>query len=216
MYLSRVLLDIRRRSTMTAMAKPSVFHGAIESSFQPYSQDRLLWRLDELRGQNYLLLLSRSEPDLSGLAKQFGQEGENAFQTKDYEALLQRVMPRDSWHFRLAANPTRSIKNMPDEQGRGSVVAHVTRQQQREWLLARAEKYGFALSPDNFDVVRSEWKEFRKHEGQHHAVSFKMALYEGVLTIVDQELFRAALVNGIGRSKAYGCGLLTIAPLQVG
>lgn len=200
---------------MTALAKPSVFHGAIESSFQPYSQERVLWRLDELRGQNSLLLLSRSEPDLSGLVKQFGQEGENVFQTKAYEPLLQRVIQGDSWHFRLAANPTRSIKNTPGEQGRGSVVAHVTRQQQREWLLVRAEEHGFALSPGNFDVVRSEWKEFRKHQRQRHPVSFKMALYEGVLTIVDQELFRAALVNGIGRSKAYGCGLLTIAQLQV-
>ncbi len=215
MYLSRVLLDAKRRSTMAAMAKPNVFHGAIESSFQPYSQERLLWRVDELRGQHYLLLLSRSEPDLSDPVRQFGREGESVCETKSYEPLLQKIALGDVWHFRLAANPTRSTKDLPGSQDRGTVVAHVTRQQQREWLLARAERYGFAVNPGDFDVVRSEWKEFRKNERQRHPVSFKMAIYEGMLTVVDQELFKAALVNGIGRSKAYGCGLLTIAPLQV-
>ena len=38
--------------------------------------------------------------------------------------------------------------------------------------------------------------------------------YEGVLTVVDAEIFKKALVNGIGREKAYGMGLLTVASIR--
>jgi CRISPR system Cascade subunit CasE len=40
-----------------------------------------------------------------------------------------------------------------------------------------------------------------------------VAVFEGVLQISDESLFKAALTNGIGRAKAYGCGLLTLANL---
>lgn len=33
-----------------------------------------------------------------------------------------------------------------------------------------------------------------------------------MLTITDLEKFKVALVNGIGKKKAYGCGFLTIIP----
>ena len=38
------------------------------------------------------------------------------------------------------------------------------------------------------------------------------ATYEGILTITDLEKFKASLINGIGKKKAYGCGFLTIIP----
>jgi len=33
----------------------------------------------------------------------------------------------------------------------------------------------------------------------------------GRLEVDDVELFRHALLNGMGRAKAYGCGLMTLA-----
>ncbi|MFD6434343.1 type I-E CRISPR-associated protein Cas6/Cse3/CasE [Streptomyces venezuelae] len=41
----------------------------------------------------------------------------------------------------------------------------------------------------------------------HHRVRF-----DGTATIVAPDLLRTALQKGIGRGKAYGCGLLSIAP----
>ena len=59
MYLSRVELDPTRRSTMTALAAPQKFHGAVESAFSG-ERRRRLWRLDRLGEKLYLLLLSFS------------------------------------------------------------------------------------------------------------------------------------------------------------
>ena len=57
MYLTRVALDPRRRTTMIALSNPQQFHGAIERSY-PGERRRRLWRLDTLRGNLYLLVLS--------------------------------------------------------------------------------------------------------------------------------------------------------------
>ena len=40
-----------------------------------------------------------------------------------------------------------------------------------------------------------------------------MVTFEGILEISDEEVFKQTLVDGIGREKAYGCGLLTLARL---
>ena len=62
MYFSRIELDMRKRSTMKAISSPSLFHGAIESSFIG-ERNRRLWRIDKLGGHTYLLVLSEDKPD---------------------------------------------------------------------------------------------------------------------------------------------------------
>ena len=63
MYLSRVALDTEQRATMRALSSPSIFHGAVESSFAG-ERLRNLWRIDKLNGQMYFFLLSSRELDL--------------------------------------------------------------------------------------------------------------------------------------------------------
>jgi CRISPR system Cascade subunit CasE len=75
--------------------------------------------------------------------------------------------------------------------------------------MERAESLGFLLEDNTYDVVNSSWLRFRKSGGSF--VSFCAATFEGNLTVVDQDKYRDVLVSGIGREKAYGCGLLTIA-----
>lgn len=85
MYLSRVELDPIRRSTMTALAAPQKFHGAVESAFSG-ERRRRLWRLDRLGEKLYLLLLSEEMPDLSGVVEQFGTGA--APESRNYDPLL--------------------------------------------------------------------------------------------------------------------------------
>jgi CRISPR system Cascade subunit CasE len=44
-------------------------------------------------------------------------------------------------------------------------------------------------------------------------VSLVTATYEGRLRVTDVQMLREKLLDGIGPAKAYGCGLLTLAPL---
>ena len=164
MYLSRVELDPIRRSTMTALAAPQKFHGAVESAFSG-ERRRRLW-------------------------------------------LLARITPGSRWQFRLAANPTKSCKDAQKPAARGTVAAHCTTQYQKQWLLDRAAKHGFALTEDSFTVTRVQWHHFAKRGTR--PVSLLAVTYEGVLQVTDPEAFRNLLCQGMGRGKAYGLGLMTI------
>ncbi len=151
MYLSRVELDPTRRSTMAALAAPQKLHGAVESAFTG-ERRRRLWRLDRLGERLYLLLLSEDVPELSGVVEQFGTGA--AAETRSYDPLLQRVEPGSSWQFRLTANPTKCCKDPKAPAERGTVAAHCSTKYQKQWLLDRAAKHGFALREEEFTVTR--------------------------------------------------------------
>lgn len=212
MYLSRIALNAKRRETMQALSSPQLLHGAVEQSFDGDRQ-RNLWRIDWLNNICYLLVLSTEKADFSHIVNQFGYpDSEWEWETKNYEPLLTRLKPRQVWQFRLCANPVHSSFREKDaESGRGKVFAHVTQEQQRQWLLTRAETCGFLLEEDAFDIINTQWLKFNKGENGGHKVTLRTATFEGVLTISDVEHFTQALQSGIGRAKAYGCGLLTIA-----
>lgn len=191
---------------MRLLSSPEYIHGAVERGFAEKRQRRL-WRVDSVRGNTYLLVLSPDVPDYAQLAAQYGfPDSGSACETKPYAPLLDRLAAGQLWQFRLKANPVRSVK---EGDGRGKVLAHVTPQQQKDWLAQRAEKYGFSLDVQGFDVVHTQWLRFEKQGGRQ--VSLRTATFEGVLKVLDPEALRGALREGIGRAKAYGCGLMTLA-----
>lgn len=203
MYLTRMKLNTDNRNVMRALVAPNLIHGAVESSFSG-DRKRCLWRIDRLGGNTYLLLLSQERPDLRKAADQFGS---SEWETISYEPLLERVVKGSQWHFRLVANPT--ISRSQGSGKRGKIYAHSSTRFQREWLLKKAEKHGFLIDEDQFDIKGSQWFRFRKKEGGH-TVSLLQVTYEGILTVDSPELFKTMLKEGIGREKAYGMGLLTI------
>lgn len=205
MYLSRIPIDMSKRESLRAMNSSSVFHGALESCFEG-ERTRKLWRIDHLNGQDYILVLSNEKPELSSFCNQFSYD-EKRYETKDYNILLNKIKDGTVWRFRLTANPTRSIHTIEGAK-RGKVVAHITNDYQKKWLLERAEKNGFEIDESGFDVVEIKWKKFYKKD--KNSVTILSVTYEGVLKIKDAELFKEMLVNGIGRGKSYGMGLMTV------
>lgn len=203
MYLSRIVIDPDSRQSLRALDNPEILHGMVESCFSGEHQ-RNLWRLDAWNGQTCLLLLSREKPNLSPLAEQIGLPCVG-WETRDYQPLLNRIQPGSIWRFRLAANP---VTNVPQPESRRGVVKAITiSAHQRDWLMRQGMRHGFLLDLSQFDVVRSEWKIFRN---KGRTVSVLCALFEGVLTVTDASAFRDALLNGIGRGKAYGMGFMTV------
>lgn len=198
---------MKQRESMRALLSPGILHGAVESCING-ERARLLWRTDVLGDKTYLLLLSADLPDCTNLIRQFGYP-DTAAETKSYDSIIACIEPGQRWRFRLRANPVKSEPNT-DRNARGKLHAHVTQTQQMQWLAQRAQKNGFDLKKDEFDVTDTRWLKFKKHVGDKREVTLRTATFEGVLTVTDAELFKKALTEGIGRAKAYGCGLLTI------
>lgn len=210
MYLSRIELDTGRDKTLKAIATPAMIHAAIEGCFpkREDGKERKLWRLDTLGGKHYLLLLSPDRPDFKGFCAQFCKD-EASGETKDYAPLLSHIEAGQKWRFRLRANPTYSSASSDGK--RGKLFVHTTPIHQRGWLQKKAAQFGFSLEEGFFDTVQNDPMKFRRDQKE---VTIAAVVFEGELTVTDAAQFRNALTGGIGRAKAYGCGLLTVAPLS--
>lgn len=207
MFMYRVELDPARRETLSALVNPNKIHGAIEKA-RPGERTRILWRIDTVNSNKYLLMVSSAEFDAQKLADQFGFPNGKA-QVKNYDPLLDKVTDGSVWRFRLSANPVRAIKR--EHQGQRGKLMGLTVNQQMAWLSQKAEKYGFQVHPEQTRVMYSRWIKFKK-AGTGQDVSLRESVFEGVLTVTDSESFKRVLTDGFGRGKAYGLGLLTIVP----
>lgn len=82
----------------------------------------------------------------------------------------------------------------------------------RERLAVWAERHGFSLGEYPKQLrVQPIPNLTMKPAGQERPKRFNAAMFEGLLTCADPERLHAAVVNGVGRGKAFGMGLLSLA-----
>jgi CRISPR system Cascade subunit CasE len=202
MYIHRIKLD-RRFS-------PKRIHGILENSDQKTA--RKLWRVDEINGKQYLLIVSEEEKINSA---ELG-----TLESKRYDGFLSKLQKGQKWRFRLTANPTvcRKVTSAGKEKRKrfpltisGQQMYYIDKDGNKQpgWLTKRAEENGFSL--DSLEVMKSDDVEFRKND--RNIVTVRVSDLEGVLTITDADKLRTAMTEGIGHGKAYGCGLLTLVRL---
>lgn len=211
MELTRVLLNPQRRGCKKLLGSPEAMHAAMLASFPPtVDPGRVLWRLDgaySLRPTLYMV--SAVVPDCAHLEEQAGWPTQTTTSTRKYDALLERLDEGQQWGFRLTANPTHRVK-LPN--GRSQVMGHITAEQQLRWLMAREEQLGLALrTEDGSPTVRIIERGVRKFRRGPSTVTLAVATFDGIARVTDSSALRVALTQGIGRGKAYGCGLLTLA-----
>ncbi|MGX6427858.1 type I-E CRISPR-associated protein Cas6/Cse3/CasE [Levilactobacillus yonginensis] len=221
MYLSRVEIDSKNRSKTKDLAHLGAYHNWVEQSFpgevEAGQRKRHLWRVDQLAGKCYLLVLSEKKPVIT-LLERYGVPG--AVMIKSYDHLLESIEVGQVLQFRLTANPTRTVSEPGQSQGR--VFPHITLENQQNWLIDRAEKSGFQLikqttvnGPDGeptwaFKIVGREWPVLHRKAGKSPRLS--RVTFEGLLRVSDVERFKQTLTKGIGREKAFGMGLMTVIP----
>jgi CRISPR system Cascade subunit CasE len=220
MYLSRFDVNTARRAARDLLASPHKLHGAVQAAFPPGQADageagRVLWRLDTYPHQVTLYLVSPHRPDLTHLVESVGWPATHGWDTREYTPLLDRLRVGDRWAFRLTANPVRSARKN-DTATDTQRLGHTTVTQQTRWLLDRAERNGFTITPTagGEPDVAIQGRRIWKFPRQNHTVTISTAVFEGQLQITDVDALRRSLTCGIGPAKGYGCGLLTLAPAR--
>lgn len=216
MYLTRFAVNTSRHGARRLLASPHRLHAAVLAAFPPDAdQGRVLWRIDEGGHRTDLFLVSRHRPDLTHLVEEAGWPTSSSWDTASYQPFLDRLAVGQTWAFRLRANPVRRVSR--GEGLRGTVKAHVTPVQQQDWLLRRASGLGFSVPEGTSGVPglvvknRSTARFQRAHSEPGRDVTIVMATFEGILDVTDPDAMRTTLTQGVGRAKAYGCGLLTLA-----
>jgi len=77
------------------------------------------------------------------------------------------------------------------------------------WLIRQGERYGFSLKET--DMLIDGYIQNRFYKGRKaRPIQYSSIHYEGLLTVTDAVEFSKMLFSGIGRSKAFGCGLMLI------
>ncbi|MEW1725059.1 type I-E CRISPR-associated protein Cas6/Cse3/CasE [Streptomyces sp. NPDC093109] len=161
------------------------------------------------------------------------------WQSRPYGPFLDRLAEGGRWEFRLTANPVHYIRRKDGEPTKRT--AHLTPVHQKGWLLdpERQERAGFRvvekpedkrLLPggtthknhvhhgDRYELtVRDEralsFAKSPEDRSQARRVKVVTVTFDGRLEVTDPEALRRTLTQGLGKAKAYGCGLMTLVPL---
>lgn len=218
MYISRVQLDSLNRRVMRDLKHVGCYHGWIEDSF-PEERTQAkedckskLWRIDQVNDKQYLLIVSRTKPDLNKLEK-YGVKGSAS--TKCYDDFLSSLQEGMKAKFKVKLNAVKSLSDRTTNPKRGKIVL-VTFKDLPSYFLKCANANGFSINPEQIRITTS--KELFQHYGEdktsHVHMTLAAATFEGILTITDVEKFKKALTCGIGKKKAYGFGMLTVIPCK--
>ena len=233
MFLTRFRFNVARQGARRLLTSPQSLHAAVMCSFaEPLlpgnGEGRVLWRVDQnSRTETLLYIAGPVRPDLTHLVEQAGWPTTGSWQTYDYTGLLAALRTGDHWAFRLTANPVHSIRRKEGEPTKRT--AHLTPRHQMNWLLAQQERRGFRVlekpadrrllpKDDEYELTVRDARplSFPKTEqtsGQRNHVTLTSVTFEGRLRVTDPAALRRTLTLGVGRSKAYGCGLMTLARL---
>lgn len=162
-----------------------------------------LTRLDE-RGDGFRLLIVSAEiptrPDWCPV---------DCWQTKP---IPETYFGKSRYAFQLCANPTKKVtKLQPDGNPtkNGKRVPLRSREELVAWMQRKGEQGGFVVEEAMLRTIPRGREHFAKDgaRGLHSTVE-----YQGVLTITDPAKFHETFTRGIGSAKAFGFGLLVIAP----
>lgn len=84
-----------------------------------------------------------------------------------------------------------------------------------DWLAGQGSQRGFLVAEEevavlDYDGIRVPPKGSRRDRNRD--IQFGVLTYEGLLTVTEPESFHRLLADGIGSNRAYGNGLMQIAP----
>ncbi len=209
MYLSLLRLNPRSRRAMTEASRPYELHRSLLTAFPDKAAGgpgRVLFRLDTDRetGSMSVLVQSEKKPDWARL------NGATGFVTeckcKEFEP---KLAPEQVLRFRLLANPTKRTSSTGKRQG------ILNDEDQLDWLRNKGIKGGFKLI-NAFTVNEGFSKDkMTDRNDAKHSVTMLAVRFDGILRVIDPDVFRCTIQDGIGSAKGLGFGLLSIAQAKV-
>ncbi|MER7003889.1 type I-E CRISPR-associated protein Cas6/Cse3/CasE [Dactylosporangium sp. NPDC000555] len=230
MYLSKLLINVYSREFRRDYADIRQMHRTVMSGYPNLPNDTparqsqaVLWRLDSMHRGFVQYVQSLGKPDWGRLPGDYLAE---PAQVRSLQPVLDAIAPGRRFAFRLVGNPVRTIAyptgRAPVEPGKrthGIKVALRDPQEQLEWLIRKGEQHGFVIPtaasgrPDAAPSPRMTLTG-QKRDGDQGPITIEPVRFEGHLIVTDAATFTDALHTGIGRAKAYGCGLISLASPQ--
>ena len=178
----------------------------------PEQERDFLYRLDWRNRTPELVIVSRREPvDAHGIFE---------LECRTYEPNLE---VGDELVFSLRANATKDKIRSGKPSLRVDIVmdrvrelrqanpgadvnrVEIAKEAGRIWLSEKGKRCGFVVQPDHVVVDSYRAEPIGRNKSTLAQIDFR-----GRLSVTDPAAFNQALVSGIGRAKAFGCGLMLV------
>lgn len=213
-WLARLILNRRSRDARHDLGDSAMMHARMAGMVDGLlakpgpGEPRLLYRADS----HVVLVQSPVLPDWSRLPAGYltdADEDDLSFHAappvKRIEAAVASLTRGSNVSFRLKTWPNQMCEQHRTRQtitDPASIMA---------WLHHLGDRHGFEVPDARFRV--EGWP--RAWAGKPMALPSRVTLYEGQLRVRDPEALRRAVRCGVGRGRAFGLGLLTLARLQL-
>lgn len=207
---NRALRDINRmHQIVTAFACPPDFGPASRAAAG------LLYRVEHTGAGPHLLIQSATQPNNAATPPPgFAHAG-----TRDLAPLLHHLDTGVPVRYRITLSATVSRTAPPDpalpptlngkpRRPRGTRLP-LAGNEALDWWHAKAPRHG--LQPNTTALADSVSLRGRKSST---TITITATTIEGTAHITNPDTLRTAIQTGIGRARAYGCGLLSLTPIH--
>lgn len=190
MFYTRIILNSRHSALRNDRKNGYERHRRIESMFPDCkrSEAGALFRWD----QQVIIVQSEIEPQFSLLPKRYTL----VIESKLID-ISHRLKAKQWLEFKLLADTSTRLKK-----GRNP-------EELPKWLADRLE--GVAELDECLDIQRGPHIQIQRFQQEW---VLKPISFAGYLKVLDPEEFATRIMTGFGRSRAYGCGLMQIAPTK--
>ncbi len=207
LHLARLQLNAQHPDFRRDLRDAHALHQRVMSLFPdaqgdiatPRAAFGILFRIEASRGGPVMLVQSALPAHLDNLPIGYATAGDQRSQTP----ILDWIDTGIDVKYRIAAHPT-SARRIPGQ--RRSTTISLEGEEAADWWIRKAETAGLELHSGGTGHLAPA---ITGRNIRHHPIQF-----EGTATIGDPVAVRTALLQGIGKGKSYGCGLLTLAPAR--
>ncbi|WP_371657235.1 MULTISPECIES: type I-E CRISPR-associated protein Cas6/Cse3/CasE [unclassified Streptomyces] len=228
-WLTHISLNPASRAVQYDLAHADALHRRVMTLLphhlgaSPRAHAGLLFRLDTDAAPT-LLVQSRIAPDASRLPHGYGHT-----QVREMHALFSALRPGLSVCYRILGNTVRRCgRNSTAGRFKQAIALHGD--DAAQWWSERATAAGLTLNTLLAEPAETLTTRHPQNTTPHPSrptaplpattappphkvvVPHQATLFQGTATIHDPQTAQEALLHGIGRSKSYGCGLLSLAP----
>lgn len=171
-----------------------------------YGDMRLMCRCFGDFGEKKPFLFTKTEKDkcieflVVSTIKPFCPDYNPDFRVREIDEKI--FLNRSNYRFKLTLN---SVKSIVSERSKNEVRVPLKRAEVKEWAIGKIEKNGMKVNSCETE------KHYTEPYGKKRTDSkIQKSVVTGTLTVVDEKLFLNALINGIGKSRRSGCGMLLV------
>ena len=211
-YLSRLTLNPENADVRRDLASPYELHRTLMRAFPDGArgEGRLLFRVEPEGVGRGVAVLVQSHPEAPCWGFLRGMK-DYACCVEGPKAMEPALCEGQRLRFRLVANPTKKVRNkrVPLLHDGPNPKNHPT---YHDWLGRKAAQHGFEVLRVEDAPFRTVLPNRRKDTYDKKELPLFGVRFDGVLRVTDAEALLEAVRGGVGPAKAFGFGLLSLAP----